>query len=193
MSQNYKSQNHKTLAYLDPVKLGPLAAKDAATTALALDRAQNNAFRLFLNMFPDTCYELLADWERIYGLAPDAGASTGVRRAALLAKIRAKGGLSRPFFTGLAATLGYEIEIGEPAMFMAGWSRAGELLNNADIVYVWWVNVLNDNIPAYHFHAGANGAGDRLCDFGQDDLESIFKALKPAETLVFFTYPNYQE
>ena len=186
-------QNSKTLRYLNPVKLGSVADMDMETEATALDRAQESAYRLFVNIFPDTCYELLSDWERVYGITPNTDASTGVRVANLVARIRAKGGLSIPYFTNLADAMGYEIEIVEPDLFMAGWSRAGDEVNDGDIVYVWWVNVLNEDIPAHCFYAGSNGAGDRLCDFGQDDLETIFEEFKPAETLVFFTYPNYQE
>ena len=186
-------QNSKTLRYLFPVKLGGVAELDIETEAIALNRAQDSAYRLFVNIFPDTCYELLADWERVYGLTPAIDASTGVRVAALLAKIRARGGLSRPFFISLAQTLGYDIEIEEPAGFMAGWSCAGEAVLDDDFGYVWIVNIINADIPAYYFHAGSCGAGDSLCDFGMDDIETMFRELKPAETLVFFTYPNYTE
>jgi uncharacterized protein YmfQ (DUF2313 family) len=184
-------QNSKTLRYLTPVRLGDVADMDMETEAKALDRAQDSADRVFVNIFPDTCYELLSAWERVYGLTPDADASTGVRVAALLAKIRAKGGLSRPHFIALAEMLGYDVEIEEPTEFMAGWSCAGDKLNDENIVYAWWANVLNTEIPGYYFYAGTNGAGDRLADFGVDDLETIFEDLKPAETLVFFTYPNF--
>ncbi len=187
------SQNSKTIKYLCPVRLGSVSDLDMATEAKAFDRAQASAERVLVNMFADTCYELLPDWERVYGMTPDPEASTGVRVASLIAKIRAKGGLSRPYFINLADSVGYEIEIEEPAGFMAGWSCAGEELLDEDFVFVWYVNVLNDDIPAYYFYSGSNGAGDRLCDFGQDDLETVFDELKPAETLVFFTYPNFEE
>lgn len=187
------SQNYNTIKKLVPIDLGEAGDQDLALEGRALDRVEESAQRVLANMFADTCYELLPDWERVYGLTPDPGASTGVRVAALVAKIRAKGGLSRPYFINLADAMGFEIEIVEPNEFMAGWSCAGEELLHEDFVFVWWVNVLNENIPAYFFYVGSNGAGDRLCDFGQDDLETIFKELKPAHTLVFFTYPNYQE
>ena len=76
---------------------------------------------------------------------------------------------------------------------MAGWSSAGESLADEDIVYVWIVNILNENRPVYYFYAGGNGAGDRLCDFAALALETVFQELKPAETQVFFTYPYIQE
>lgn len=186
-------QNYKTLRYLNPVKLGSIADRDMDTEAKALDRVQADAFRLFVNMFPDACYELISDWERVYGLTPDIGSSTGVRVAALLAKIRGRGGLSRPFFINLAQTLGFSIEIEEPTGFMAGLSGAGDVLFGEDFSFVWYVNVLNAQIPTYLFYAGSNGAGDRLCDFGAVELESVFVDLKPADTLVFFEYPNFTE
>ena len=187
------SQNYNTIKALFPLDLGETADMDMAHEGRILDGVQDSAGRVLANVFADSCYELLPDWERVYGLSPEAGVSTGVRLAALVAKIRAKGGLSRPYFINLAKAMGFQIEIEEPTTFMAGWACAGEAVNLEEIAYVWWVNVLNKNIPAYFFYAGANGAGDRLCDFGQGDLERVFRELKPAETRVFFTYPNYQE
>lgn len=187
------SLNYKTLKLLIPIELGDTADQDMAVEGLSLDRAQESAVRLLANIFADTCYELLLDWERVYGLSPEPGLSTGVRVAALVAKIRARGGLSRPYFINLAAALGYEIEIDEPTEFMAGWSGVGDELTHEDIVYFWWVNVLNESIPVYYFYAGSNGAGDRLCDFDESDLVKLFQELKPAETEVFFNFPNYSE
>ena len=187
------SQNHRVLNILMPLDLGEASQRDMEFEGRAVDRAQESAARVLANVFADTCYELLPDWERVYGLPSDPELSTGVRVATLVAKIRARGGLSRPYFINLAHAMGYQIQIDEPTEFMAGWSYAGDEVNGEDIVYVWWVDVLNENIPAFFFHAGGCGAGDRLCDFGQDDFEAIFQDLKPAETQVFFSYPNYQE
>ena len=186
-------QNYKTLKQLIPVELGGTSDTDLGVEGRALDRLHSSSERLLINIFADTCYELLPDWEKVLGVSPDPASSTGVRVAAVVAKIRAKGGLSKPFFISLAASMGYEIEIEEPTEFMAGWSCAGEELTHEDIVYVWWVNVLNETIPVHYFYAGSNGAGDRLCDFDESGLVALFQELKPAETQVFFTYPNYSQ
>lgn len=186
-------QSYKTLKQLFPIEMRETFNRDLASEGKALDRLHDSAQRLLTNIFADTCYELLPRWEKTYGITPDPDASTGRRVAALVAKIRAKGGLSRPYFINLADAMGYQIGIEEPTEFMAGWSCAGEHLTHEDIVYIWIVNILNETRPAYYFYAGGNGAGDRLCDFEHTDLETIFEELKPAETLVFFTYPYTQE
>lgn len=185
--------NYKTLKQLIPVELGEGLETDLGVEGRAIDKLQASADRLLSNIFADTSFELLSDWERVLGLLPGTDSSTGVRVAAVVARIRAKGGLSRPFFITLAVAMGYEIVIDEPVEFMAGWSCAGEELNPEDIVYAWWVSILNEIRPAYYFYTGSNGAGDRLCDFDQSDLETIFEKLKPAETKVFFIYPNYSQ
>jgi len=186
-------QNYKTLKQLIPIDLGETSDTDLGVEGYALDRLLYSSERLLVNIFADTCYELLPDFERVLGLTPDPASSTGLRVAAVVAKIRAKGGLSKPYFINLASAMGYQIEIEEPTEFMAGWSCAGDELNHEDIVYAWWVNVLNETIPVYYFYAGSNGAGDRLCDLPESDLETLFRELKPAETQVFFIYPNYSQ
>ena len=90
-----------------PVELGGISDIDLGVEGRAIDKLQASADRLLVNIFADMAYELLPAWERVLGLTPDQAASTGVRVAAVVAKIRAKGGLSRPFFINLAAAMGY--------------------------------------------------------------------------------------
>ena len=73
--------------------------------------------------------EMLSDWERALGL-PDgcipAPTTIQGRRDALIAKLTATGGQSRPFFKALALSLGYEIEIVEWSPYQGGISRGGD-------------------------------------------------------------------
>ena len=73
--------------------------------------------------------EMLSDWERALGL-PDgcipAPTTIQGRRDALIAKLTATGGQSRPFFKALALSLGYDIEIVEWSPFQFGTSRFGD-------------------------------------------------------------------
>ncbi|OGQ60734.1 MAG: hypothetical protein A3J24_06365 [Deltaproteobacteria bacterium RIFCSPLOWO2_02_FULL_53_8] len=103
--------------------------------------------------------------------------------------IRATGGMTRDYYIGLAAALGYAITIEEFMPFMAGWSEVGvDSLYTEDSVYVWQVNVLNSNTPEYRFEVGVSRAGDRLLYFSDVFFEALFNRLKPAHTAVVFAY-----
>lgn len=131
---------------------------------------------------------LLADWERVLGLTSSPNASFQQRQQRVLAKLSETGGLSIPYFTRLAARLGYDISIEEPKQFRAGSSRAGDRLWDKDTIWVWLVNVSNSKTIAFRFRAGATAAGERLTSFGDPIIEEMFKDLKPAHTYCYFAY-----
>jgi uncharacterized protein YmfQ (DUF2313 family) len=106
----------------------------------------------------------------------------------VLAKLAETGGLSIPYFTRLAAGMGYRVTINEPQPFRAGINRAGEQLWVADILWVWQVVVHGDTTQTYRFQAGMSAAGERLTAFGDQVIESVFNDLKPADTFVYFAY-----
>ena len=78
---------------------------------------------------PRLTLELLPEWERAFGL-PDPCVTKPLtildRRTALLNKMTALGGQSRPFFIAAAAALGYQIKIIEWSPYQGGISRAGD-------------------------------------------------------------------
>lgn len=133
---------------------------------------------------------LLADWERVLGLSASDAMTYQARRAQVLARLNATGGLSRAYFINLAKSLGYVITIDELEPFRAGVSRAGDRLWIPDITWVWRVNIQEGQVPVYHFRAGSSVAGERLTSFGHNMIEGLFRELKPAHTEVVF---NYQE
>jgi uncharacterized protein YmfQ (DUF2313 family) len=136
---------------------------------LHLDGAQASAGTLLDEMFPDTADELLADWERIVGVTPDDGDPIAARRDRVVAKLQARGGLSRPYFEGIAGSLGYEIGITAYGPTICGMARCGDMLSNASARYLWKVEVTNAS--------------------GRDPfLEDLFLRLKPAWTDMEFSY-----
>jgi len=170
-----------------PIELGGDHDADLDLDAKHLDIAQASAETLLREIFPDTAVALLADWELELGLIPGADEPLQSRRDQVVRKIRERGGLSIPYFKGLARALGYEIEIVEPVPFMAGWGRAGDKLYGTSICYQWGVRILNQ--PIYRFRAGVSVAGERLTWWHQQTvLEDIFRDLKPAHTFVYFIY-----
>jgi len=94
------------------------------------------------------------------------------RRNSLIAKIRATGGLSVPYFTSLALALGMVVDIQE------------KVDGNPN---VWRIA-----LPAtsdYLFRAGESYAGDRLLYWGTNaGIEGVFDDLKPAHTRVIYAY-----
>lgn len=130
----------------------------------------------------------LSDWERVYDLIPRDGATQQERRQNVLAKMAATGGVSRPYFINLAASMGYTITITEPRAFQVGVNRCGDRLYTPDIQWVWQVNVLSSATPKYFFRTGASAVGEPLLAFGESLLESTFNDLKPAFTFCYFTY-----
>jgi uncharacterized protein YmfQ (DUF2313 family) len=165
------SQNHKNvIKQLFPVELGEKHDLDMAIEGDHLDDVQSSGETLLANIYPDTAFELLSDWERLLGLSPDETASVEERVTACVAKFKVLGGLSIPYFTQLAAAMGCTIEIVEPQPFMAGISAAGDTIYDPYIIFCWRVEVEN----------AAN-------------IEDLFQDLKPAHTYVYFRHPYYED
>lgn len=176
-----------TLRQLFPIELGGDHSADLAIDGAHLDAAQRSGETLLAEIFPDQTSRLLADWERVLGIVPGADYPLQFRRELVVRKIRERGGLSRSYFIGLAAALGYTIEIIEPIPFMVGWGRIGDRMDGADVCYQWGVRILGQ--PVYRFRVGESAVGERLLWWrSQTLLEDIIRELKPAHTFVYFIY-----
>ncbi|RHW17214.1 DUF2313 domain-containing protein [Sphingomonas gilva] len=170
-------------------RLGRLLGAEAD----GLARADIRSLALVEEADPRTALELLPDWERVAGL-PDAcaGAPDAIseRQIALHAKIAERGGQSIPFFTEIAARLGYYVEITEFTSLDAGF-LAGDDANGEDWRHTWRVEIF---IGADDYRAGfaefcaGSSAGDRLIGFGALDLECLIQRAAPAHTIVLFAY-----
>lgn len=178
------------LGLLPPVSYARNAPKIRAQAQIdgkVLDDVRQTAETALAALNPRTAGNMLADWERLLDL--DAkGRNRQQRVLAVMAKLNETGGLSITYFIQLAASVGYEVEITEPQPFRAGVNRAGDRIAPPEIIWVWWVNVKNGDNRISRFRAGLSAAGDRLTDFGDAEIESIFRNLKPAHTDVRFTY-----
>lgn len=182
------SSNADALKLLLPIPLGGEFNQALEADAAILDAAQASAYRLLVESYPDGSHSLLSDWERVCGLQPVDGEPLQSRREKVISKLRELGDIKAPFFVALAASMGHEITIEHLTPFMAGWSRAGECLGTADAWWIWRINVLNK--PVYSFRAGQSAAGETLgWTWTAPPLEEMFNNLKPADVLLFFTYP----
>lgn len=176
-----------TLRLLFPVELEGDHLADLQHDARQLDTAKMRGEDLLSEMFADKTSGLLREWEATLGLTPGVDDPLQLRRNMLVIKLRERGGLSISYFTMLAESLGYVIEIVEPVPFMAGWAAAGDELFSTDVIYQWGVKIFNQ--PVYNFRAGASAAGERLTWWNsQSLLEDLFIELKPAHTYVYFSY-----
>lgn len=160
--------------------------------ALELERVGDRALQVLEESDPRSTIELLPDWERVCGL-PDtcsAGLATTIqeRRAAVVAKLTAIGGASIAYFTDLAASMGYDIEIEEFRPFITGLSRCGAmLLGDHPVRHQWRVRVVGPRFT--QFRTGASQCGDRLGKIARaEDLECKLKRLKQAHTTLIFSY-----
>lgn len=169
---------------------GELISAELQAEANLMDTVRASAARVLGSITPFYSSMTLSDWERIYEVVPRQGATQQERRENVLVKMAATGGLSIPYFINLAASLGYTITITEPRAFQAGVNRCGDRLWVEGMRWVWQVNVLGAATPKYRFRAGASAAGEPLLAFGESQLETTFKDLKPAFTDCYFTYED---
>lgn len=154
---------------------------------------------------PRTTVEILPEWERAWGL-PDpcfpSATSIAERQRMLVLVMTWMGGQSRQYFIDLMAWLGYTIEIGEFAPFMAGVSRVGDTraptpddyfrwyIGPPEQRFVWTVNI--GQIDLRWFRAASSMAGyHHHLEFGvPDEIVCLLNRWKPAHTLIV---PDFSE
>ncbi|EKS7778635.1 putative phage tail protein [Edwardsiella piscicida] len=187
--------SHKQLlmALLPPVSYAPdgvhLQAELEAEGA-RFDAVRYRAGDVLGAVTPLYAQGLLPDWERVLDVTPQRGDTYQQRLSRVLAKLSETGGLSIPYFTRLATSMGYAITIDELDVFRAGRNRAGERLYSPDVNWIWRVNVSSSKVQNYRFRAGMSTAGERLSYFADSVIESVFNDLKPAHTYCYFTYQD---
>jgi uncharacterized protein YmfQ (DUF2313 family) len=148
---------------------------------------QNN--NLLVDAFPATSDQLLPEWEAALGLPdPCAGESPTLqgRQQQVVARFTNSGGQSIAYFVAYALTLGYAVTVTEFAPFRAGQSAAGAACGIVDWAFTWQINAPPETVT--YFCAGLSGAGESLADWGNAVLECEMNAIKPAHTILNFTY-----
>lgn len=143
---------------------------------------------------PRYTLQLLGDWERAFGL-PDpcipVVQTLPERRAALVQKMTLLGGQSRAFFTAIAASLGYAITITEYVPFQFGLSSFGGThgrFNPPNFRFVWSVAITGQRLSRFQFGTSSFGRDSFLDIRRAEDLECILQRLKPAHSMLFFSY-----
>lgn len=178
MSKNKDHYKQQLLALLPTGLAWPRIGDDNNFTALLdaeaeeLARVDARAHELIEEAFPNTTIELLPDWERVAALPDVCTGELGTlqqRHNALMGVLTTKRRLSRQFYIDMAARIGFDITITE--------------LPN----YTWQINAALD-VNAVYFRVDQSTIGDALVSSLNNLLECVMNKLKPAHTIVTFTY-----
>jgi uncharacterized protein YmfQ (DUF2313 family) len=157
--------------------------------APSLQRVDAQIETIFQEAIPSTAVQCLSDWERILGIPDEIfplATDTATRQANIVAKLRATGGQSAAYYTSIAATLGYTITFTDCYQpFYAGKSCAGDLLYSQAWAYAFTVNVTTATCSNLTYDPTA-APNRRVYD---PVLESMINTLKPAQTVVIYSYP----
>lgn len=159
----------------------------------AFDRLQQSAVGILSVIEPATSNQMLADWERVCGIKTDLSKSYQERVKRVIVQLNAVGGLSIPYFTRIAESIGYQIQIKEFSPLQGDLPNPGDLVQfrnepRESLIYMWRVTVLNGDDNIVYFRAGSSFAGDHLVEFGDPIIEEFFRDLKPAHTYCYFAY-----
>lgn len=147
--------------------------------AAEFERVDQRAEALMVEADPRSADEMLADWERAFGL-PDgcvvAEPTVEGRRLALHQRVAALGGQSTPYYVGLSALLGYDaaVETFRP-------SRLGFTLPRPLAALPW----------AFAWRVEVHGAIDPEAlspIYASTDLECVVRRIRPAHTVVSFDW-----
>lgn len=173
------------LEQLFPVPLGGVFDGDMTVEGDSLDQAAGWVQTLLAEMFPQTASVTIEEWEARYAITPAAGEALQQRQAAVLAAIQARGGLSIPYFTALAAVWGYTIEIEELPPNSTDPAVPEGSSGTPETVFIWRIHPIA--APVVYFRAGQSCAGEPL-DYAPTEsaVEALFQKLKPAHTMFIF-------
>ncbi len=167
-----------------PVDLAGVVDDSIIVEGAALDAAQASAEQLLTEILPDLAWITLSDWERVMGIIANPELTLVERLRNILGKFYGRG-LSKAFFTRLAALMGQIITITDYMEPRCGNARCGAVLCSDADKWAWVVRGL---VPSDDYaRAGEICSGERLGG-SSVNIETIFTALKPAHTLVYFEY-----
>jgi len=166
----------------------PRLATELRAEAKVLDRVLADANVVLSAITPYGAGQFPPDWERVYGIAPQADETLQQRLSTVVAKVNETGGMSIPYFKQLAAALGYQIDIEEPEPFCVDSNGIGDEIWIEDILWEWGVIVHGPPSLSYLFRVDESAVGEPLSTYADPILEQVFIDLKPADTYVYFVY-----
>lgn len=150
-------------------------------------RSNLAANRLLVDVFPATAIDLLPEWESALGLPDLIGAPPSTlsgRQAAVVDAFADTGGQSIPYFIALAARLGVTVTIATYRPHTVQDSVVAPIFSD-EWAFTWEVTApLSAGAP----YGSTPGVAQRTPGFGNEALESVFAAYKPASTICITRY-----
>lgn len=146
---------------------------------------------------PRETMEMLADWERNFGLPDECVAeplTIADRHRLLVHRVTLEGGQSRQFYLDTADYFGIEIGVVEHSPYVCGISRCGDTtdltdsghprweLGAATMRFYWTIGVGRPRLTWFRCGGGGGEVGvDHHLEIGlSTDLQCLFERLKPA-------------
>ena len=163
--------------------------KVLSALAPTYERQNARSNQLIVDAFPASTIELLPEWEETLGLPdPCAGPSPTIaaRRAQVVARFKALGGQSVPYFIAYALALGYVISITQFIPARVGIARAGDPLNGPDWAHAWRINTALHTVV--RAQVGVSQVGEPLAYWNNAVLECQLREVMPAHTVLIFSY-----
>ena len=158
-------------------------------------RIDSRAMALLKESNPSTTFEMITDWERVFGLpdecSPNEALTLEQRRQRILQLLTTRGGQNKAFYQTLAANFGFDvgvIEVTDQPPFRAGQGRAGDRLTNGTWRYAFIIQAPSDSV--IRFRAGQSSAGDRLLLVQNTTLQCLIEKYKPAHAVAIFTFDS---
>lgn len=163
---------------------------ELTATAIVLDDLQDSAARVLTAIDPAKVTELLAEWEKDYGL-PDScngevPTTTEERLGALYAKMVSHLPLTIPLLESIAASIGFvgtQVKKRQPANCT---SPCNTLLNGE--IHRFVLDVFSPYQQQIYFANCISPCNAPLAVFGKPLLECVFRKLEPAYALFKFHY-----
>ena len=155
-------------------------------------RTHNRAIDAREEADPRSTYYMLSEWEEFTGLPDECTSNYAItlqeRRAAVIQKLLAEGGLNQKYFEALIKALGYEATIYRYRPFVCGASQCGEPVGGTHKDrFIWRVHVHGPRIT--YFECGVSACGDSLGKITRaEDLECILNRDQAAYGKVYVTY-----
>lgn len=170
-------------------------------------RVEDRIKVLLFEADPRQTDELLEEWERLLGL-PDECSHTGQtedeRRTQLFQKYTDIGGLSKIYYEGIAADLGFPtVTVRNFVNAVVGRATVGQALNNyfvniltvgmtigQPLQLVGWRYYWNVDMPASSVETLEVGetVGNPLREFTNPLIECTMQKRKPGHSAIFFTF-----
>lgn len=136
---------------------------------------------------PRSVYELLPEWELFAGLPGKCyvtGENLEQRREALHYRLTAIGGQSINYFIQLAKSLGFDVTVSEFDTFNVN-DTVSDKINTDDWEFAWQINTASETVDYFSVSSDTSTA---LASWGNQKLECVISKLKPAHTVVIFSY-----